>query len=56
MMSFRLASSLPDLKAYLALRESSPVFEGPKARGSLGIPCFVREDGTVTLELEQVLN
>lgn len=51
-----LSASLPDLKAYLALRESSPVFEGPKAKGSLGIPCFVREDGTVTLELEQVLN
>lgn len=41
-----LSASLPDLKAYLALRESSPVFEGPKAKGSLGIPCFVREDGT----------
>ena len=39
-----LSASLPDLKAYLALRESSPVFEGPKAKGSLGIPCFVRED------------
>ena len=39
-----------------SLPESSPVFEGPKAKGSLGIPCFVREDGTVTLELEQVLN
>ena len=51
-----ISASLSDLKAYLALRESSPVFEGPKARGSLGIPCFVREDGTVTLELEQVLN
>ena len=49
-----LSASLPDLKAYLALRESSPVFEGPKAKGSLGIPCFVREDGTVTLELEQL--
>ena len=47
-----LSASLPDLKAYLALRESSPVFEGPKAKGSLGIPCFVREDGTVTLEQE----
>ena len=51
-----LSASLPDLLDYLALRVSSPVFEGPKAKGSLGIPCFVREDGTVTLELEQVLN
>ena len=50
-----LSASLPDLKAYLALRESSPVFDGLKARGSLGIPCFVLEDGTVTLELEKVL-
>lgn len=33
-----LSASLPDLKAYLALRESSPVFEGPKAKGSLGHP------------------
>lgn len=31
------------------------MFDGPKARGSLGIPCFVLEDGTVTLELEKVL-
>ncbi len=55
-MEFKnLSASLPDLKAYLALRESSPVFDGPKARGSLGIPCFVLEDGTVTLELEKVL-
>lgn len=50
-----LSASLSDLKAYLALRESSPVLDGPKARGSLGIPCFVLEDGTVTLELEKVL-
>ena len=50
-----LSASLSDLKAYLALRESSPVFDGPKARGSLGVPCFVLEDGTVTLELEKVL-
>ena len=50
-----LSASLPDLKAYLALRESSPLFDGPKARGSLGIPCFVLEDGTLTLDLKRVL-
>ena len=51
-----LSASLPDLNASLAQPESSPVYEGPKANGSPGIPCSVREDGTVTLELEQVLN
>ena len=40
-----LSASLSDLKAYLAVRE----------KGSLGIPCFVLEDGSVTLELEEVL-
>ena len=55
-MEFKnLSASLADLKAYLALRESSPLFDGPKAAGSLGIPCFVLEDGTLTLELEKLL-
>lgn len=50
-----LSASLSDLKAYLALRESSPLFDGPKANGTLGIPCFILEDGFTTLELEDVL-
>ena len=55
-MEFKnISASLADLKAYLALRESSPVFDGPKANGSLGVPCFVLEDGTVTLDLGDVL-
>lgn len=55
-MEFKnISASLADLKAYLALRESSPVFDGPKVNGSLGVPCFVLEDGTLTLDLKQVL-
>ena len=50
-----LSASLPDLKAYLAVRESEPAYEAVKAKGSLGIPCFILEDDTVTLELEKVL-
>lgn len=50
-----ISASLPDLKYYLALRDSSPLFDGPKASGSIGIPCFVQEDGTVTMDLEAVL-
>ena len=51
-----ISASLPDLKYYLALRDSSPLFDGPKASGSIGIPCFVQEDGTVTMDLEAVLS
>lgn len=55
-MTFQnLSASLPDLKAYLALRESSSLFDGPKANGTLGIPCFILEDGFITLDLEDVL-
>ena len=50
-----LSASLADLKAYLAMRESSSLFDGPKANGTLGIPCFILEDGFTTLELEEVL-
>jgi Glutaredoxin-related protein len=56
-VAFRdLSASLEDLKAYLALRESSPLYDAVRARGGIGIPCFVREDGSATLELEDILN
>ena len=47
-----LSASLPDLKAYLALRDSDPHYEAVK---KIGIPAFVLEDGTVTLDLGDVL-
>lgn len=50
-----LSASLPDLKAYLALRESDPLYAGVRASGGIGIPCFVLEDGRTTLELDEVL-
>ena len=48
-----LSASLSDLKAYLALRQDSPVYAD--IRENVGIPCFVLEDGTVTRDLEAVL-
>ena len=42
-----------DLKAFLRLRDNNPVFDGPKKMGAAGIPCFVLEDGTVTLIPEE---
>lgn len=51
-----LSASLPDMKAYLALRESSPAYADIRENGGIGIPCFVLEDGTATRDLEQVLS
>ena len=50
-----LSASLPDLNAYLALRDSSPLYDAVKKNGGIGIPAFVLEDGTVTLDLADVL-
>lgn len=42
------------LRAFLSLRDSLPVFEELKRGGDVCIPCFVKEDGTVTLDPEEV--
>ena len=41
------------LKAFLKLRDHDPVFAEAKVRGAAGIPCFVLEDGRVTLSPEE---
>ena len=40
-----LSASLPDLKAYLALRDSDPHYEAVKKNGGIGIPALVLEAG-----------
>lgn len=41
------------LKEFLRLRDHNPVFAKAKEMGAAGIPCFVLEDGTVTLIPEE---
>jgi len=40
------------LKEFLKIRDSSEVFLTAKENGQIGIPCFVLEDGTVSLNAE----
>lgn len=42
-----------NLKEFLRLRDNSPVFDECRKNGYAGIPCFVREDGSVTLIPEE---
>ena len=37
----------------MRLRDKNPAFDAMKRVGSIGIPCFVLEDGTVTLRPEK---
>ena len=41
------------LKQFLALRDSSPAFDQAKRQGAAGLPCFVLDDGTITLIPEE---
>lgn len=40
------------LKEFLALRDHHPAFDKVRKRGTIGIPCFVREDGSVAISLK----
>lgn len=43
-----------NLKKFLKLRDSNPAFDEAKEVGDIGIPCYVMEDGTVTLYSKDV--
>lgn len=48
-----ITSGMPQLKEFLRLRDTSPVFAPVKEKGAVGIPCFVFEDGYITLDPEE---
>lgn len=50
-----ISASLTEMKAFLKLRDEATMFDGPKKKGMIGIPCFELEDGTRTLNLQEVL-
>ncbi len=43
-----------NLKEFLKLRDAHPKFKVARERGLVGIPVFVKEDGTVTFKAEEV--
>lgn len=47
-----IGSHVRNLKAFLRLRDADKAFDEAKQTGAVGIPCFVLEDGTVTLSPE----
>ena len=48
-----IGSYVRHLKEFLKLRDTNPAFDKARANGSVGIPCFVLDDGTVTLSPEE---
>lgn len=49
-----IGKHVANLKKFLDLRDSHPAFDEAKRIGDVGVPCYVREDGTVTLSSADV--
>ena len=50
------SNNMPNLKRFLKLRDTEVIFDAVKEQGQVGVPCFKLEDGTLTLNLEEVLD
>ena len=48
-----IGAHVKNLKEFMRLRDNNPAFDVMKRVGAIGIPCFILEDGTVTLKPEK---
>lgn len=49
------SDSLKNLKEFLTIRDSSPLFTQIRAEGYIGIPCIVKEDASIALDWEEFM-
>ena len=49
-----IGAHIRNLKEFLRLRDNRPEFAEGKAKGYACVPCFVREDGSITLDPKEV--
>lgn len=45
-----IGDHVKNMKAFIQIRDKNPAFADVIGSGSIGIPCFVLEDGRVTLD------
>jgi glutaredoxin-related protein len=45
-----------NLKEFLSIRDRDPLFVPVRENGGIGIPLFVREDGTKTFDIDEALS
>lgn len=50
-----ITEDLQHLKAFLKLREGNSLFNQARQDGQIGIPCIVKQDGSLTLDWEEFL-
>lgn len=47
--------STANMKEFLRLRDTRGEFDGVREEGKIGVPCFLKEDGTLILDAETLL-
>ena len=50
-----IANSVANMRRFLKLRDTEPCFDQIRAEGRIGFPAFLLSDGTVTLDVDEVL-
>ncbi|HAZ97196.1 hypothetical protein [uncultured Treponema sp.] len=51
-----ITSDTSSLKEFLTLRGREPIFDEIKAKGGIGIPFFINDDGRKTLDINEALS
>lgn len=51
-----ITENTANLKEFLSLRDREKAFEEVKEHGGIGIPCFVKEDGCVTFDIDKAFS
>ncbi len=55
-MYFDITETTGNMKKFLKLRDHEDLFADVRAEGKIGIPCYKLEDGSLSLDLNQVLD
>lgn len=50
------SDSIGNLKRFLKIRDTNPMFDAVKEKGGVGVPLFVLEDGTMTFDVNEVIS
>lgn len=50
-----ITENVPNLRDFLQMRDNEKCFDEVRASGRIGIPCFVNDDGVVTLDEDVAL-